>query len=253
MYCRSRAELIQAIYQLRKMHAEGRLGGERMPEDDHPGLPVSSAENYHFFTLPMALNYQRNSYALWSAARKTFSDPSTRAVFDPQAVVSMDEQSLRDALTKYGVALQPIRQTLTWKTICHAICALLEGDVRNLFVLTEGRIPRVLEFVQRTHKAQFPYLSGVKICPYWLYVLSQYTDVKLREREALSVAPDTHVIQATIRLGLVPPEAAGRSGVQQLVAEAWREVLRGTDLVPIDLHTPLWLWSRKGFPEIETG
>ena len=25
----------------------------------------SSIENYNFFTLPMALNYQRNSYKLW--------------------------------------------------------------------------------------------------------------------------------------------------------------------------------------------
>lgn len=232
------------------MYTEGKLGGERMPEDENPGLPVSSAENYHFFTLPMALNYQRNSYALWAAAHKTFLDPSTRVVFDPQAVVTMDDQSLRTALTKYGVALQPIRQTLTWKTISAAICTLLNSDVRNLFVRTEGRIPSVLEFMQRTHKAHFPYLSGVKICPYWLYVLSQYTDVELKEREALSVAPDTHVIQATIRLGLVPSGVAGNSDIQQLVANAWQEILRDTDLLPIDLHTPLWLWSRKGFPEI---
>jgi hypothetical protein len=25
------------------------------------------------------------------------------------------------------------------------------------------------------------------------------------------------------------------------------EILRGTGLVPIDIHTPLWLWSRSGF------
>jgi hypothetical protein len=162
----------------------------------------------------------------------------------------MEDQILRQALTTYGVALQPTRQTMIWKRICQSICALLDGDVRNLFLQTEGRIPLILEFVQKTHKAHFPYLSGVKICPYWLHVLSQYTDVSLKEREALSVAPDTHVIQATIRLGLVPRDAAGSSGVQQLVAEAWREVLRGTDLLPIDHHTPLWLWSRKGFPVI---
>lgn len=224
-----------------------------MPEDENPGLPLSSMENFHFFTLPMALNYQRNSYALWSAARKTFSDPSTRAVFDPQAVAAMDDDTLRGALTRYGVALQPIRQTMTWRTLCQTICALFEGDVRNLFIRTERRIPLVLEFVQRTHKAYFPYLGGAKICPYWLYVLSQYTDVNLTEREALSIAPDTHVIQSTIRLGLVAPDAAGSSGVQQLVADAWREVLKGTDLLPIDLHTPLWLWSRRGFPDIKTG
>jgi hypothetical protein len=223
-----------------------------MPEDANPGLPISSAENYHFFTLPMALNYQRNSYALWAAAHQTFMDPDTRAIFDPQAVVTMDDQTLRSALTRYGLALQPNRQTLTWRTICQTICTLLEGDIRNLFRRTEGRIPAILSFIQRTHKASFPYLSGAKICPYWLYVLSKYTDVQLHEREALSIAPDTHVIQATIRLGLVPAESAGSSDIQQRVASAWQEILQETDLLPIDLHTPLWLWSRQGFPDIES-
>jgi hypothetical protein len=50
---RSRSELIQVIYQLRKMHAEGKLGGEQMPEDENPGLALSSVENYHYFTLPI--------------------------------------------------------------------------------------------------------------------------------------------------------------------------------------------------------
>ena len=33
-----------------------------MPEDENPSLKIDSLENYLYFTLPMSLNYQRNSY-----------------------------------------------------------------------------------------------------------------------------------------------------------------------------------------------
>lgn len=38
-----------------------------------------------------------------------------------------------------------------------------------------------------------------------------------------------------------------RGNVQEIVANRWKEVLRETDLVPIDVHTPMWLWSRGKF------
>ncbi|MCI9434710.1 MAG: hypothetical protein HFI86_05530 [Bacilli bacterium] len=47
------------------MYKKGKLGGEVMPEDKNPGLLKNNLENYLYFTLPMALNYQRNSYILW--------------------------------------------------------------------------------------------------------------------------------------------------------------------------------------------
>ena len=35
--------------------------------------------------------------------------------------------------------------------------------------------------------------------------------------------------------------------VQDIVIEAWKELLKDTPYKPIDIHTPLWLWSRSGF------
>ncbi len=52
------------------MWKQGKLGGEVMPEDANPGLERKSLENYLYFTLPMALNYQRNSYTLWENTLK---------------------------------------------------------------------------------------------------------------------------------------------------------------------------------------
>jgi hypothetical protein len=56
---------------LREMHLVGILGGAVMPEDANPDLPKDSALNYLYFTLPMALNYQRNSYTLWVSALRS--------------------------------------------------------------------------------------------------------------------------------------------------------------------------------------
>lgn len=91
------------------------------------------------------------------------------------------------------------------------------------------------------------YLGGNKICNYWLYVMEQYTDVKFVDRENITVAPDTHVIQASERLGVISLEEAGQGNVQEIVADRWQEILKGTDLVPIDVHTPMWMWSRNKF------
>lgn len=76
------------------MYKAGALGGEVMPEDSNPGLQKTSAENLLFFTLPMALNYQRNSYFLWKAATTTFHDPETRFLFSPRSVIDTDVESV---------------------------------------------------------------------------------------------------------------------------------------------------------------
>ena len=91
------------------------------------------------------------------------------------------------------------------------------------------------------------YLGGNKICNYWLYVMEQYTDVTFVDRENITVAPDTHVIQASERLGIISAEEAAQGNVQEIVANRWQEILKGTGLVPIDVHTPMWLWSRGKF------
>lgn len=243
---RTRSEILAAVRKLVEYHSRGALGGDRMPEDANPGLETSTKDNFHYFTLPMALNYQRNSYRLWEAALATYSDPATRFLFKPEEVVGASEDDVRAALCRYGVALQPNRHTLTWRTICATLARHYQGDVRNLLSASGNDIALILEEVQVTRKRGFPYLSGTKIANYWLYVILQYTSAQLTNRCCLTVAPDTHVIQASIRLGVVE-DTGDPNALRPVVAAAWREILAGTDLCPVDIHTPLWLWSRRKF------
>ncbi|HEX4713330.1 MAG TPA: hypothetical protein VH164_00215 [Ktedonobacteraceae bacterium] len=54
----------------------------------------------------------------------------------------------------------------------------------------------------------------------WLYVMLQYTSAPLKERHLLSVAPDTHVIQASVALGLVQ-KSGDLTSLRTRVARAW--------------------------------
>src|SRR6266536_3999812 len=91
---RDRAQILTDLNQLQAMVLAGILGGSTMPEDAHPLLEKSTAENYHYFTLTMALNYQRDSYTLWRSATATYDDSDTRAVYDPRSVISMSDDEL---------------------------------------------------------------------------------------------------------------------------------------------------------------
>ena len=122
----------------------------------------------------------------------------------------------------------------------------MNGDIRNLFVINGYSVKRIKEYIQN-NKKDFPYLGGNKICNYWLYVLEQYTDIKFVDRENITVAPDTHVIQASQQLGVITAEESQLASVQTLLAERWESLLKDTDLKPIDVHTPMWLWSRGKF------
>lgn len=240
-------EILIRVDRLLSAYKQGLLGGENMPEDENPALNISSKENYMYFTLPMSLNYQRNSYVLWECANRLYNDEEARAVFDSKKVCGMSEEQLRHYLVKYKVALQPNKQPLIWKRICETIEGQLDGDIRNLFSTNGYSVKRIKEYISQ-NKKRFPYLGGNKICNYWLYVLEQYTDIKFVDRENITVAPDTHVIQSSVKLGVISEEEALKSNVREIVAERWRALLVGTEINPIDIHTPMWLWSRNGFP-----
>lgn len=244
-------KILKDVEILSKMWKEGRLGGEKMPEDENPGFPKDSLENYLYFTLPMALNYQRNSYMLWESAKKTYQDEETRFVFFPKEVLNHSFEEVQEALTKYKVALQKNKQTEIWITLCQTFVTLYDGDIRKLFDTFDNDVNQIRNYMQKEAKKLFPYLCGTKICNYWLYVIWQYTDREYQNMASLTVAPDTHVIKSTYRLGLLTKEELESSNVQEIVIERWNELFQNTKYKPIDVHTALWLWSRNGFQELE--
>lgn len=221
-------DILEKVDKLVCMYKKGLLGGEIMPEDENPNLDRNSLENYNYFTLPMALNYQRNSYKLWEGANKTWKDEETRFVFNTRKVENSDFEKVKEALVKYRVALQPNKQVEIWVKLCKTFNELLDGDIRKIFEINNNDVEKIRKYIQQDNKAKFPYLSGNKICNYWLYVLYQYTDIRFNNIEKLTVAPDTHVVKASYKLGLINEEELNSNNVQLIVIDRWNEILKDT-------------------------
>lgn len=244
-------EILKNVDKLVNMYKKGLLGGEVMPEDSNPHLGRETIENYNYYTLPIALSYQRNSYKLWESANQTWNDGETNFIFDTKQLSRSSFKQVQKALVKYRVALQQNKQTEIWIKLSNTINELFDGDIRKLFKINGYDVNKIRNYIQKENKIKFPYLSGNKICNYWLYVLYQYTDIKFKNIEELIVAPDTHVVKASYRLGIITEQELNSSNVQLIVIERWNEILKGTKYHPIDIHTPMLLWSRNGFKELE--
>jgi hypothetical protein len=234
-----------------QMHSEGLLGGEVMPEDALIGI-VPEGELPNVLTLGMSLNYQRNSYTLWQSIAQAYLDDRSRWIFHPHAVSESDLDELRNVLLHHRVALQPNRHPEIWKRVSKGITqSSPRGDVIGLIESVQFDIASLKNIVQIQRKSQFPYLSGPKIFNYWLYVMETYAGIRWKSRELITIAPDTHILKATVKLGLCSSEVLnGTTDDRRAVAEAWETALTGSGLAPIDVHTPLWLWSRAGFPSL---
>jgi len=248
---KNKQEILNKVEFLIKMYKNGELGGEIMPEDANPHLDPTSKENYLYFTLPMALNYRRNSYKLWESALATYQDNETNFVFKPAEVITKNFDEVQAALTKYKLTLFKVRQTDIWIKLSCTIYELFNGDIRNLFEMFNNDVIKIRNFMQKDEKARFPYLSGTKLCNYWLHVIYMYGEREYLNPEAINVAPDTHVIKATHKLGLINDHELDNSDIQLIIINKWNELFKGTKYKPIDIHTILWLWSRNGFKEIE--
>ncbi len=238
--------LIKNCKSLLEAFKSGGLGQTVMPEDSNPGFSDKDAEmRIAYFTLPMALNYQRDSYKLWEAALKTFNDSETRFVFDAVKVSEAAEDDVRRALMKYKVALQPNKHVNTWRTIAKTVSENW-GSFARFFEAAENDFSNLKQMVKVDHKKGFPYLSGPKIFNYWSFIMSTYGGIELSNRDQIEIAPDTHIAQCSVRLGVVTQEEA-LALTKDAVSERWRELLKGSGIDPIDMHPPLWFWSRNGF------
>ncbi len=240
----SKEKLIENCKKLLTAFGDGELGQTVMPEDSHPTF-TNQEERLSYFTLPMALNYQRDSYKLWESALKTFKDKDTRMVFDIKWVANATEDELRKKLLKHKVALQPNKHIDSWKKISETLYSNWQTFER-FFDSTENDFLELKKLIQVEHKKGFPYLSGPKIFNYWSFIISTYGKIPLTNRSYINIAPDTHVTQCSVKLGVITKKEA-KSLTKDQISEIWRGLLAGTGIDPIDMHSPLWFWSRNDF------
>lgn len=236
-----RQHILAKVRKLRQLYRAGRLQTVS-PHEVHPSLPKGDRTNYLYFTLPVAINFQRNSPAMWQSALQTWDDATTNYLFFPEEVVQKKFATIQNDLGKHRLALQINKHPKIWFTISTTLHAFFGDDPKAVLAAGDFDVRKIVDLIQVKRKADFPYLSGAKMVNYWLYMLYSFTDANLKNVQAISVIPDTHVVQCSVKLGLVP---AGTDA--QTVAQAWAALLQGSPLRPIDVHPVLWHWSRNGF------
>lgn len=233
--------ILERVLQLRTRFAAGEIPVVENHEAHPEELGKGSRERYLYFTLVPALNFQRNSPNLWKAAYATWCDEETNYVFFPEKVVVADYETFRTHLTKHKLSLQPNKHAHIWFTISKTLHERFDNDPRVLLAHTGHDVSKTIGLLL-DNKKSFPYLSGPKLSNYWLYILDYFTDVAFVNKQELSIIPDTHIIQSSIHLGLVPDTASAED-----VATAWKTLLAGTEFSPSDMHSMLWHWSRNNF------
>jgi hypothetical protein len=238
------SELLNKIHQLVALFNAGEI--ERLDQHEvNPGLDKGSRENYLYFTLPVCINFQRSSTAMWKSALATYEDPETNYLFFPEEVIIRTREQIQQSLIKHKLALQPNKHTDIWIAICNAL-NYYDNDPRKVIKAGQNCAVRIKNILQVSDRDRFPYLRGQKLANYWLFILHNFTDIKLRNLHKISIIPDTHVIQASRHLGISTAEST-----PEQIAELWFDLLKNTNLTPIDVHPVLWNWSRAGFkPEI---
>jgi hypothetical protein len=242
----SKEKILINCHKLLEAYRKGKLGYMKMPEDSNPNFSDKEIEaRLIYFTLPMSLNYQRDSYKLWEATLKTYNDSQTKIIFDIKFSANLNETKLREHLLKYKIALQPNKHIATWQKISKTIFENW-GTMTNLFKAVDYDFLKLREVIQKQYKSGFPYLSGPKIFNYWSFIIQEYGKIKLKNSEYIEIAPDTHITKCSVILGVIT-EKESESLSKEQISKRWRELLKGTKINPIDMHPPLWFWSRNDF------
>lgn len=241
----NKQQIIQNVQKVIDVYNRGLIPQEHNHEVN-PGLDLGSRKNYLYFTLPVCLNYQRSSPAMWKAALETYEDPATNYLFFPEEVVKRDREEVMSHLLKHKLGLQKNRHTDIWIRISDTLHKQYNADPREILKENAHDVAKILNTIRKDKKKDFPYLAGPKMSHYWLFILRRFTDVQLNGVEQLSIIPDTHIQQTSVHLGVT------EEGTHpEKVSEAWFDLLDGTEIYPVDLHPIFWNWSRAGFkPEI---
>lgn len=142
--------------------------------------------------------------------------------------------------------MQKNKHVQIWQKLAQTLSEFFQSHPRLIFKQTQNCVVRTKNLLQITQKKDFPYLSGAKMANYWLYILDKYTDISLRNKHKISIIPDTHVLQSTLKLGM-----SSVLPTPQEAEKLWQDILKRTEITPVDMHPVLWNWSRNNFvPEV---
>ena len=235
-------------------------GRTDMPEDVLPNTARGSLEHILFITLTVAIDYQRDANVLWESARRTFNDPETRYLFNPQALTETPLATIVHDMKRYKLSKKQQKDAEIWTTVGRSFYKKWQGDPSKfleycgwqaLAALGHLKMDTHLDGGQRVD--DFPYLRGDKIGPLWLRMLRDNANVMgIKNLERVPIPVDIHIGRATLALGIVRGIYTGRfEYLFEEIRKAWFESVLGLrvgerEMMALDVDEPLWHLSKYG-------
>lgn len=240
---------------------KGIHGRTDMPEDIMPdGVTRGSLEHILFVTLTVSIDYLRDAPLLWESSRKSFDDPETRYLFDPELIYQAPFPKVVQDMQEHGLSKKARKDASIWQTVGVTLYKKWHADPRKFLQNCDWDAPTVLrrlrddEHLYRGRSvSDYPYLRGPKIGPLWLRMLRDnigITDLKNLSRVPIPV--DRHVARATLTMGVV--RGSFKLGLEELfgyIREAWFKSVqdlhvKDRPMIALDVDEPLWHLSKYG-------
>jgi hypothetical protein len=239
----------------------GILGKTEMPEDIAPeGVERGSLEHLLFITLTVAIDYQREANQMWASSRKSFEDPQTRYLYEPELLHETPFRKVVSDMQKHNLSKKPKQDAMIWRTVGVTFYKKWGG---NPFKFLEScgwdslKVLRRLKADSHLYNNRlvpdYPYLRGDKIGPLWLRMLRDNVGIgDLRRLEEVPIPVDIHVARATLTTGVISGQYKGKVvDLFEYIREAWFEGVKGLKIkrrpmIALDVDEPLWHLSKYG-------
>lgn len=250
------AELLYNSFFTRGIHGRTDMPGDITPN----GVVKGSLEHILFITLTVSINYKRDTPSLWDSSVKTFNDPETRYLFDPELLHETPIEKIVEDMQRYNLSQKPEKDADIWRTVGVTFYEKWGGDPRNFFKDCKWDSSLIAKHLRRdTHlengeiTPDYPYLRSPKIRPLWLKILRDNAGiVELRNMETLPILVDIHVARATLSTGVIRGQFKGTlDELSEDIRNAWFRSVKGLNakkrpMIAIDMYQPLSQLSMHG-------
>ncbi len=237
----------------------GIFEGAELPESRPPARAApGSYERVMFYTLTVAIDYQRKASDLWDSARKTMDDESVQWVFHPGTVSKKTPQELVEALSKHKLSKKTNKDADIWRTICLSFLELFDGDPRKLFEKYDHDARQIFDVMRNKYGKKFPYLAGStgtsKILSLWIRIMHKEAQIPFKRLELVPIPIDIHTARATITSGCIAGDFEGSFvELAEIAKKAWMEACDNSGYYPLQLDEALWNLGRFGCSNIADG
>lgn len=217
-------------------------------EAHFPHLRINSRDSLLYVTLPGVFATKKNRPAVRTSTLKTRTDTTTRFLFYPEQVVARSYEDVTLALQRYEITSSfegtVTKAVDTRRTLSHTFHFVSKDDPRVLLKDQSYDVLQIEKFFSE-YKQAFPHLATKRTIHYRLYLIQLHTNIDLLNKESIEILPDSDVIEASVRLGVVDAKAKA-----QHVHQARSEILKETPLSAIDMHPVLKSRKNNGYTPV---